>query len=247
MGATINKHTSMLMTLPVNRAAALSVTRKCRNIAADYSRMREELAQICSPANSDRDALRNSLVRASRITIRKKSAVVEEKNTGCSLVTIAAEFGNFVLGVFTPVLAKHSKSFSLIDCISVGVDRMQRKLRAHAKASGGLAEERIDGCHRQGGDLRGVRRGQTRSSQTPARTVHDLYFEPKFEEFRSRTIWSPPCVYVGIQGTRPHSTIQGFGKAGRVHGDPLFTIVLDYGTVDAVRIQIGLRDWRNEL
>ena len=27
---------------------------------------------------------------------------------------------------FTPVLAKHSKSFSLIDCISVGVDRMQR-------------------------------------------------------------------------------------------------------------------------
>jgi hypothetical protein len=29
-------------------------------------------------------------------------------------------------GVFTPVLAKHSKSFSLIDCVSVGVDRMQR-------------------------------------------------------------------------------------------------------------------------
>jgi hypothetical protein len=29
-------------------------------------------------------------------------------------------------GDFTPVLAKHSKSFSLFDCISVGVDRMQR-------------------------------------------------------------------------------------------------------------------------
>ncbi len=28
--------------------------------------------------------------------------------------------------MFTPVLAKHSKSFSLIDCVSVGVDRMQR-------------------------------------------------------------------------------------------------------------------------
>ena len=27
-------------------------------------------------------------------------------------------------GMFTPVLAKHSKSFSLIDCISAGVDRM---------------------------------------------------------------------------------------------------------------------------
>jgi len=30
-----------------------------------------------------------------------------------------------ISGVFTPVLAKHSKSFSLIDCIAVGVDRMQ--------------------------------------------------------------------------------------------------------------------------
>src|SRR5580704_14767565 len=29
-------------------------------------------------------------------------------------------------GDFTPVLAKHSKNFSLIDAISIGVDRMQR-------------------------------------------------------------------------------------------------------------------------
>jgi hypothetical protein len=37
-----------------------------------------------------------------------------------------AERSNMALaGDFTPVLAKHSKSFSLIDCISVGVDRMQ--------------------------------------------------------------------------------------------------------------------------
>jgi pimeloyl-ACP methyl ester carboxylesterase len=35
--------------------------------------------------------------------------------------------------VFTPVLAKHSKSFSLIDCISVGVDRMQRNFEATRK------------------------------------------------------------------------------------------------------------------
>ena len=28
--------------------------------------------------------------------------------------------------MFTPVLAKHSKSFSLVDAIAVGVDRMQR-------------------------------------------------------------------------------------------------------------------------
>src|SRR5580698_10042025 len=30
---------------------------------------------------------------------------------------------NIVPGVFTPVLAKHSQSFSLVDCISVGLDQ----------------------------------------------------------------------------------------------------------------------------
>jgi hypothetical protein len=43
------------------------------------------------------------------------------------------EFENIVPGAFTPVLAKHSKSFSLIDCISVGVDRMQRNFEPMRK------------------------------------------------------------------------------------------------------------------
>jgi hypothetical protein len=37
------------------------------------------------------------------------------------------------LGVFAPVLAKHSKSFFLIDCISVGVERMERNLEPMRK------------------------------------------------------------------------------------------------------------------
>jgi hypothetical protein len=41
--------------------------------------------------------------------------------------------GNIVSGAFTPVLAKHSKSFSLIDCISVGVDRIQRNFEPMRK------------------------------------------------------------------------------------------------------------------
>lgn len=35
--------------------------------------------------------------------------------------------------VFTPVLAKHSKSFSVVDAISVGVDRMQRNFEPMRK------------------------------------------------------------------------------------------------------------------
>jgi hypothetical protein len=36
-------------------------------------------------------------------------------------------------GVFTPALAKHRKAFSLIDCVSVGVDRMQRSFEPMRK------------------------------------------------------------------------------------------------------------------
>jgi hypothetical protein len=35
-------------------------------------------------------------------------------------------FGSIVAGVYTPVLAKHSKNFSLEDRLAIGVDRMQR-------------------------------------------------------------------------------------------------------------------------
>jgi len=32
--------------------------------------------------------------------------------------------------------------------------------------------------------------GKLEAAKHLARTVHDLYFEPEYEEFRSRTIWS---------------------------------------------------------
>jgi hypothetical protein len=53
------------------------------------------------------------------------------------------------------------------------------------------SRERIDGRHRQGGDLRGIRlRANSKLPKHVARSVHGLYFEPKYEEFRLRTIWS---------------------------------------------------------
>jgi hypothetical protein len=48
-------------------------------------------------------------------------------------ITVLTQFGNNVPGAFTPVLAKHSTSFSLIDCISGGVDRMQRNFEPMRK------------------------------------------------------------------------------------------------------------------
>jgi hypothetical protein len=36
-------------------------------------------------------------------------------------------------GAFTPVLAKHSKNFSLVNAVSIGVDRMQRNFEPLAQ------------------------------------------------------------------------------------------------------------------
>jgi hypothetical protein len=93
-------------------------------------------------------------------------------------------------GVLTPVLAKHSKAFSLIDCHFGRCRSDAAQLRAHAQAGGSAAEKRTHRRHRQGGYLRRICEGQLEAPKHLARTVHDLHFEPKYEEFRARTIWS---------------------------------------------------------
>ena len=75
--------------------------------------------------------------------------------------------------------SQNSKSFSLIDCISVGVDRMQHNfepMRKDVTAKVVIYDAFVE--------------GKLEAPKHLARTVHDLYFEPKYEEFRPRTIWS---------------------------------------------------------
>ena len=59
--------------------------------------------------------------------------------------------------MFTPVLAKHSKSFSLIDCISVGVDRMQRNFEAMRKQVEAWQRSELSDVTAKGCDLRSFR------------------------------------------------------------------------------------------
>jgi hypothetical protein len=117
--------------------------------------------------------------------------------------------------VFTPVLAKHSKSFSLIDCISVGVDRMQRNFEPMRK--------QVEAW--QGSELTDVTvkvviyeafiEGTLEAPKDLARRVHDLYFEPKYEEFRPRTIRSLfKCGYA-LKELDPISQFKATAKLGR--------------------------------
>jgi hypothetical protein len=92
--------------------------------------------------------------------------------------------------VFTPVLAKHSKSFSLIDCVSVHVDRMQWSFDPMRKQMEDWQKSELTDVTAEVVIYEAFREGQLEAPKHLTRTVHDLYFERKYEEFRPRTIWS---------------------------------------------------------
>jgi hypothetical protein len=98
--------------------------------------------------------------------------------------------GNTVPGLFTPVLAKQAKWFSLIDCISVGVDRMQRNFDPMRRQVEAWQRSELTDVTAKVVIYEAFVEGKLEAPKHLAHTVHDVYFEPKYEEFRSRTIWS---------------------------------------------------------
>jgi len=93
-------------------------------------------------------------------------------------------------GPVTPVLAKYSKSFSLIDRISLGIDRMQRNFEPMRKQVEAWQRREVTDVTAKGVIYEAFVEGKLGAPKHLARKVHDLYFEPKYEEFRPRTIWS---------------------------------------------------------
>ena len=93
-------------------------------------------------------------------------------------------------GDYTPVLAKHSKNFSLQDSLSIGVDRMQRNFEPIRRQ---VEAWRTSQLSDEAAKLIIYRAFIERELEVPrhlARVVHDCYFNPQHEEFAPRTMWS---------------------------------------------------------
>ncbi len=106
------------------------------------------------------------------------------------MLPVPVLLGNIVSGVFTPVLAKHSRSFSLIDCVSVGVDRMQRNFEPMRKQVEAWQKYELTDVTAKVVIYEAFVEGRLEAPKHLVRTVHDLYFEPKYEDFKPRTVWS---------------------------------------------------------
>jgi hypothetical protein len=93
-------------------------------------------------------------------------------------------------GDFTPVLAKHSKSFSLVDAISVGVDRMQRNFEPMRKQVEAWRQAELTNVTAKMIIYQAFIESELEVPRHLARRVHDLYFDPQYDDFKPRTVWS---------------------------------------------------------
>ena len=92
--------------------------------------------------------------------------------------------------MFTPVLAKHSKHFSLVDVLSIGIDRIQRNFEPMKKQVEAWKGTRIPDESAKLVIYRAFVEGELDVPKHLACRVHDLYFSPPIEEFAPRTTWS---------------------------------------------------------
>ncbi|HZM10829.1 MAG TPA: hypothetical protein VFC15_11520 [Candidatus Limnocylindrales bacterium] len=92
--------------------------------------------------------------------------------------------------MYTPVLAKHSKHFSLEDSLAIGVDRMQRNFGPLKQQVEEWQALQLSTASAKLLIYQAFIEEESGFPKHLARRVHDLYFEPVHEEFQPRTMWS---------------------------------------------------------
>jgi hypothetical protein len=93
-------------------------------------------------------------------------------------------------GDYSPVLAKHSKNFSLQNALSIGVDDMQRNFKPMVEAVERWRNAQLTEVDARLTIYRAFIESELEVPRHLARRVHDLYFHPQYEEFAPRTLWS---------------------------------------------------------
>jgi len=93
-------------------------------------------------------------------------------------------------GDFTPVLAKHTKSFNLVDTLSVGVDRIQRNFEPLQRQVELWRQTQITDAQAKLIFYSAFVDGKLDAPKGLLQDVHRQYFEPEYPEFSPRTMWS---------------------------------------------------------
>ncbi len=98
-------------------------------------------------------------------------------------------------GDFQPLLARHSKSFSLVDAILIGVDRMQRSFEPMRRQVETWRAQQLTTATAKLIIYPAFIEDELEAPKHLARRVHELYFAPQHEDFQPRTMWSLPNAF----------------------------------------------------
>jgi Domain of unknown function (DUF932) len=93
-------------------------------------------------------------------------------------------------GDFEVVTRKHSKNLVLNDVIAVAMDRMQRKFTPMLEQLNAWRGYDLPDAAAKLIIYRAFIEGKLEAAKHLADDVHRHYFEPEYEEFRPRTLWS---------------------------------------------------------
>ena len=112
-------------------------------------------------------------------------------------------------GDFTPVLAKHTKHLSLVDILSVGVDRMQRNFEPMRKQVEAWKGTRLTDDSAKLVIYRGIRGGQARRPETLGLARSRSVLRPAGRRVRSaNSVELVQRVHERIQRPRPDPAVQ---------------------------------------
>jgi Domain of unknown function (DUF932) len=93
-------------------------------------------------------------------------------------------------GDYSPVLAKHSKNFSLQNALSIGVDNMQRNFKPMVESVERWRGSQLTDVTARLMIYRAFIEAELDVPRYLDRKVHELYFRPEHEDFAPRTMWS---------------------------------------------------------
>jgi hypothetical protein len=109
--------------------------------------------------------------------------VIAKKHPSNPEKSSSPKFENIVSGVFTPVLAKHTKSFNLIDTLSVGVNRIQRNFEPMQRQVESWRQTQITDARAKLIFYSGFVEGKLEASSSFLPDVHWLFFERQCAQF----------------------------------------------------------------
>ena len=118
-------------------------------------------------------------------------------------------------GDFTPVLAKHSKNFSVLDSLAIGVDRIQRNFEPLSEQVMRWRESQITDDQAKLVIYRAFIEGELDVPKHLAKDVHRYYFQPEYEEFQPRTMWSLSNAFTSsLKALEPVALYRATAKLG---------------------------------